>query len=256
MRKYFPIALVSIVCGFWQTAAWAGSCYDLQHQEPSELTGTLDYVIFPGPPNYEDVQKGDTPEPSYILKLHDPICIADDVDGFADPNNIFQDVQLTAQQPVFDQFRRFLHQIVTVKTTNPMAAETGHYHEPLLVTVTSIAPAQARPMDLTDEYGTAATTIRAFYDALGDGQGANASAMIVPEKRTRPAFAPENMTRFYGGLADPIRLIDIVQENTNTFIVNYHYATKSSVCNGRAVITTTMRDGRNYIQGIRALNGC
>ncbi|WP_227672527.1 hypothetical protein [Komagataeibacter sp. FXV3] len=109
---------------------------------------------------------------------------------------------------------------------------------------------------MIDEYGTAATTIRAFYDALGDGQGGNASAMVVPEKRTRPAFAPENMTRFYGSLADPIRLIDIAQENANTFIVNYHYATKSSGCNGRVCITTTMRDGRNYIQGIRALNGC
>ncbi|WP_227672528.1 DUF4431 domain-containing protein [Komagataeibacter sp. FXV3] len=147
MRKYFSIALVSIACGFWQTAAWAGSCYDLQHQEPSELTGTLDYVVFPGPPNYEDVQKGDAPEPSYILKLHDPICIADDVDGFADPGNIFQDVQLTAEQPAFEQFRNLLHQIVAVKVTNPMAAETGHYHEPLLVTVTSIAPAQEKPMD-------------------------------------------------------------------------------------------------------------
>lgn len=256
MTRYFPIALVSIVCGFWHGAAWAGSCYDLRHQEPSELTGTLDYVMFPGPPNYEDVQKGDTPEPSYILKLHDAICIADDEDGFADPKTFFQDVQLMAGPPVSDQFRGFLHQVVTVKLTGQVAAETGHDHEPLRATVTSIAPARAKPMDFMDQYGTAATTIHAFYDALRDGQGAVASAMVVPEKRTHPAFAPANMTRFYGSLADPISLIDIAQENADTFIVHYHYATKSSVCNGKAVITTTLRDGRNYIQGIRALDGC
>lgn len=46
----------------------------------------------------------------------------------------------------------------------PMAAETGHHHEPLVARATSIR--LARPMSFIDEYGTAATTIRAFYDAL------------------------------------------------------------------------------------------
>ncbi|GCE89822.1 hypothetical protein MSKU15_1423 [Komagataeibacter diospyri] len=52
--------------------------------------------------------------------------------------------------------------------------------------------------------------------------------MIVPEKCSRPA----SLTRFYGGLADPIRLIDIVQEDADTFLVNYHYATKSCIYKG------------------------
>ncbi|WP_146221619.1 hypothetical protein [Komagataeibacter oboediens] len=135
-----------------------------------------------------------------------------------------------------------------------MTAETDH--EPLVATVMSVARAQAQPMERTDEYGTTATTVRAFYTALGDGQGDDASAMVIPDKRSRPAFSPAGLTGFYGRLADPIHQVDIAQENAGTFLVHCHYATKSCVCNGAAIITTTMRNGRNFIQGIRALNGC
>ncbi|WP_239020019.1 hypothetical protein [Novacetimonas maltaceti] len=210
--------------------------------------------MFPGPPNYEDVQTGDTPEPSYVLKLHDPICLSGD--EAADPSKSFQYVQLVSGQGIDEQFRHLLHKDVTVHLTDAMAAVTGHHHEPLVATVTSVSPVQAKPMEFTDEYGTAATTVQAFYAALGDGQGAEASAMVIPEKRAAPAFSPANLTRFYGGLADPIRVVGIARENDSTFIVNYHYATKSHVCNGRATVTTTMRDGRNFIQGIHALDGC
>ncbi|QHC36734.1 hypothetical protein [Komagataeibacter xylinus] len=252
MTRYFPFALVSVLCGIWHTSAWAGECYNLANHEPSKLTGTLEYVMFPGPPNYEDIQKGDTPEPEYILKLQDPICITGD--DSADPSNHFQAVQLSSEKE--EPFRAFLHKNVTVQLTNQMAAETGHHHEPLVATVTSIAPAQAKPMDFTDEYGTAATTIRAFYTALHDAQGADAAAMVIPEKRTTAAFSPSNLTRFYGSLTDPISVLDIAQENDSTFIVHYHYVIKSRVCDGRATVTTTMRNGQNFIQGIRAMNGC
>jgi hypothetical protein len=43
----------------------------------------LNYRIFAGPPNYEDVRKGDTPEPIYILTLAEPICASRD--EFVDP---------------------------------------------------------------------------------------------------------------------------------------------------------------------------
>ncbi|MBY4639189.1 hypothetical protein K6L44_04050 [Gluconacetobacter entanii] len=254
MRRYVPIALAAMICCFAQASAWAGGCYNLGNGEPSELTGTLEYVMFPGPPNYEDVQTGDTPEPSYVLKLHDPICLSGD--EAADPSKYFQYVQLVSGQDMDEQFRHLLHQDVTVHLTDAMAAITGHHHEPLVATVTSVSIAQAKPMEFTDEYGTAATTIQAFYDALGAAQGTVASAMVIPEKRSTPAFSPSNLTRFYGGLADPIRVVSIAQENDSTFIVNYHYATKSHACNGRATVTTTVRGGRNFIQSIHALNGC
>ncbi|KAH2821890.1 hypothetical protein KXV85_002533, partial [Aspergillus fumigatus] len=87
-------------------------------------------------------------------------------------------------------------------------------------------------MDFVDEYGTAATAIRTFYAALGDGQGADASAMVVPEKRASPAFSASGLSRFYGSLAQRIRLIDIAQSNASTYLVHYRYATASRACDG------------------------
>ena len=36
------------------------------------------YRIFAGPPNFEDVRRGDTPEPDYILELDKPVCAEGD----------------------------------------------------------------------------------------------------------------------------------------------------------------------------------
>lgn len=152
--------------------------------------------------------------------------------------------------------RSFLHQIVTLSLIDQMAAETGHHHEPLVAWATAIRLAGTRPMDFVDEYGTAATTIRTFYAALSEGQGADASAMVVPEKRATPAFSPAGLTRFYGSLKQRIQLLDIAERDAGSFAVHYRYATASQVCDGRAIVTTIRREGRNFIQGIRALNGC
>jgi hypothetical protein len=50
------------------------ACIDLKQTSSLSFEGTLSYRIFTGPPNYEDVRKGDTPEPAYILSLDVPIC--------------------------------------------------------------------------------------------------------------------------------------------------------------------------------------
>jgi hypothetical protein len=51
--------------------------------------------MFTGPPNYEDVQRGDSPEPAFILKLEEGMCVFDK-DGFADPNVVFDTVHVVA----------------------------------------------------------------------------------------------------------------------------------------------------------------
>jgi hypothetical protein len=60
------------------------SCINLKQKDPLSFQATLNYRIFPGSPNYEDVRKGDTPEPTYILKLDNPICATGD--EFVDQN--------------------------------------------------------------------------------------------------------------------------------------------------------------------------
>ncbi len=228
-------------------------CYDVSKGEPKVLIGVLDYVVFPGPPNFEDVQKGDTPEPSFVLQLQNPICIKGD--DFADPTHRFRSVQIVETPAVAGRLMKYLHQQVSLTLKDQMAAETGHHHEPLVAWVVTVTPA-VQPMDFIDEYGTAATTIRAFYAALKDGQGGVASQMIVPEKRGSGPFSPSVLSDFYGHLRQPIELIDISANEENEFLAHYRYAASSRVCDGRAVVRTVVRDGRNYIQSIRALDGC
>ena len=80
------------------TGAFADTCVDTQHNSLA-FEGTLTYHIFAGPPNYEDVRKGDSPEPAYILKLDAPVCAAGDEDISA--LGMFDKIQL-----LVDEFRQ------------------------------------------------------------------------------------------------------------------------------------------------------
>ena len=104
--------------------------------------------------------------------------------------------------------------------------------------------------------GSGEGTIRAFYDALGAGDGASASAQVISEKRARGAFSPVAITRFYGRLPEPIRLTRIEPVSGNAYRVSYRYAAGRSRCNGSAIVSLTNRAGRDYIRSIRALDGC
>lgn len=99
-------------------------------------------------------------------------------------------------------------------------------------------------------------TVRAFYGALGAGNGAAAAGRIIPEKRASRAFSPKAMSRFYGGLPEPIRLTEVVALPGGAYRVSYRYSAGRSRCNGSAVVNLTNRGGREMIRSIRALNGC
>jgi len=252
-RFAIPLLVGGIIAAVLPSTAMS-RCYDVDKGQPAALTGTLDYILFAGPPNFEDVQKGDTPEPSFVLRLAQPICLSGS-DGFADPKHLFRDVQLVETKQTSGQLKPFLHRQVTVRLKDPMAAETGHHHEPLVAWVISIASA-SRPMEFIEEYGTPATTIRAFYAALSDGQGDIASRMVVAEKRSHGPFSANELSRFYGHLRQPVRLEEISSNSPTEFIVRYRYAATTHECNGRAVVTTEERGGKNYIKRIAALDGC
>src|SRR5260221_12277366 len=65
---------------------------DLKQTDTLSFEGTLNYRIFPVPPNYEDVRKGDTPETTYILKLEEPICATGN--EFVDQDVKFDRIQI------------------------------------------------------------------------------------------------------------------------------------------------------------------
>lgn len=226
------------------------ACYDLSRSEPIFLSGFLTGRIFPGPPEYEDVQKGDTPKQTYILALPGPICVKGDEN--ADPNLKFNEVHLVSTDDTSKAMRSLINSTVEVTVIESMAAITGHHHRPLVAWVSAITPYS----DPTAEYGTAATTVRAFYYALSLGNGVEATTLLVPRKQNRGAFSAERMTAFYGGLSDPLQLIDLRQQGPNEYLVQYKFRSGSRACNGRAVVKTVSIGDQFYIESIKALDDC
>lgn len=98
--------------------------------------------------------------------------------------------------------------------------------------------------------------LRAFYRALGRGDGEEASAHVVAEKRSSQAFSPQAISRFYGELREPLRLTAIVPLERGRYRVNYQYSAGQLPCDGVAVVSLTSRNGRDLIRSIQALNGC
>lgn len=98
--------------------------------------------------------------------------------------------------------------------------------------------------------------VRAFYGALGRGDGEAASALVVAEKRSSRAFSPQAISRFYGGLPEPLRLTAVAPLEGGSYRVGYRYSAGRSRCDGAAVVSLASRGGRGLIRSIRALNGC
>lgn len=103
------------------------------------LAGKLTHVVYPGPPNYESVEAGDTPEPTYLLSLKEQICI-EDGGQFADPTIMFDTVQLfSTDQTLLGNLKKLVGRQVTAIGTG-FAAHTGHHHEPFVLEVGSLSP--------------------------------------------------------------------------------------------------------------------
>jgi hypothetical protein len=99
------------------------------------VTGTLERLTFPGPPNYESVAGGDTPETGYYLALKDPLCI---LPNPTDPESRSSSggtlVQLVLDSAGYDRLRPTLGQQVTLRGILSEGI-TGHHHTPYLLTV-------------------------------------------------------------------------------------------------------------------------
>jgi len=103
------------------------------------LHGTLRRQTFPGPPNYEDVHKGDKPELFWLLKLDSPICVAQDK-GEPDLNPRQKDVREVELVLTKEQVGRanalLGKRVVAIGTL--FGAHTGHHHTPVLLTATHL----------------------------------------------------------------------------------------------------------------------
>jgi len=119
--------------------AASAECVTLRSDTQLSLAGTLTYVVFPGPPNYESIENGDSPEPTYILAMRSQMCI-EDGGQFADPANRFDSVQLfTTDESLWVEIKKLEGKQVHVSGLG-FAAHTGHHHAPLILKVESITP--------------------------------------------------------------------------------------------------------------------
>jgi hypothetical protein len=229
----------------------------LKHTNNLSLEGTLNYRIFAGPPNYEDVRKGDAPEPTYILTLPESICASGD--EFVDPGNKFDQVQIfpeasdKAARALSRDLRRLVGKRVVVEGTSPFGAHTGHHHAALMLPITRISIA----FDPTQSYGTAMTTVQAFYAALSAGNGEEAAKFVIPKKRSSGPLSATAISKFYGNLVDPLTLIDVVAVRAGEYRVRYRYvAPGPRRCDGESLVRTAQVNGSNLIESIKAVTGC
>jgi len=245
---------VVLACSLFSFASEARSeCLNVASPNPLTLRGTLTFQIFGGPPYNGGVTKGDTPEPTYILKLDQPVCAQGD--DFVDPNAQIDRVQLYPEfaPALYSKLRALVGTRVRVEGKSPFGAHTGHHHAPLLLPFSSID----RDSDPTEAYGTAMTTVQGFYLALAAGSGEQAARFIVPEKRMKGPFSAAAMTKFYGALDEPLMLQDVVPVTSDQYRVHYTFvASGSKRCNGAAIVKTIRIRDENLISSIQALNGC
>ncbi|TIP06453.1 MAG: hypothetical protein E5X72_01675 [Mesorhizobium sp.] len=245
-----PLTAIVFALSVLSAGSEASQCFDISKGQPEHLAGQLIYRIFPGSPNFEDVAKGDEPEPAYILRLASPICLTGD--EFANEAAPVSTVQLSATTATEVLLRSLVGKDVEVQLAGQAAAITGHHHAPLLATAVDISSVE----DITKEYGTPATTVRAFYYALADGNGDQAAQYVIPEKRNRGPLSAEAMTAFYRNLDRPLRLVSLEPQTRGRFLARYTFERKSQTCAGRSVVETVRRNGKNLISAIRALDGC
>ena len=111
------------------------------------------------------------------------------------------------------------------------------------------APAALPPPAGYDPVGAAT----AFYTALSEANGRAAVAWVVPEKRGAGAYVEANISKFYSGLREPLRILSIERIDTDHVGVKYSFTRPSgSSCAGAARVNTTFRNGRTFIKGIAA----
>jgi hypothetical protein len=144
-------------------------------------------------------------------------------------------------------------------TTDSATERSSHSRaeRPAPVRTAEIAP-QDRPETTatSGDSGSGDAVVRAFYGSLRAGDGASAAAHVVPEKRSSGPYSSGAMTRFYGGLAEPIQLLGVTPAGAGRYRVRYHYSAGRSSCSGSAIVGVTNRGGQDLIRSIRALNGC
>lgn len=95
-------------------------------------------------------------------------------------------------------------------------------------------------------------TVKKFYAALSIADGDAAAALVIPEKRGVGPFNEQNIARYFGNMAMPLRVDSVRQLDADTIEVRYTYRVTESVCSALATVRTEFMLGNTLISGIKA----
>lgn len=119
------------------------------------------------------------------------------------------------------------------------------------------APQPAAPPARTGQGPAADAVVRSFYEALGRADGRAAAEFVVPERRVSGPYAPESISRFYSGLAEPLRLVSVRSLGGDAVEARYRYRKPSgAACDGVSVATVVRSQAGTFISRIKPSNGC
>ncbi len=116
-------------------------------------------------------------------------------------------------------------------------------------------PAREAPAD--GGGGGALGTVRAFYSALGRGDGASASQLVVPGKRASGPLSAQSLTRYYSSFRRPLRIRNMTPVGENSVRVAYDYVLGDGrLCRGQATVNVVQGGGRPLVSAIRTSGPC
>lgn len=107
------------------------------------FTGTVSRETFPGPPNYESIDDGDTPETYWILTISTPQCvIAESMESgaFYELAKSTTRFQLAFEDSSIYKTKKNLVENSAVVEGQLFAGHSGHHHTKALISVKSINP--------------------------------------------------------------------------------------------------------------------
>lgn len=117
-------------------------------------------------------------------------------------------------------------------------------------------PVAAKPAPQADA-GGASNTVRAFYSALGAGDGSSAAQLVVPAKRRSGPLSAGALSRYYSSFRRPLRLRSVTPVDADTVRVAYDYVLADGrECRGQAAVDVEQRGGRSLVSSIRTRGPC
>lgn len=166
------------------------------------------------------------------------------VDGAAAPAAEPARTSVVQQQPAFVQLAPFETEANALPGVSGAARAAAARTADAQARHRSASPAQLP--------GNAVDTVVRFYEALSSGDGAAATALVIPSKRIEGPLSGHAMSTFYGSLREPLILRSVRQVDVNVVEARYFYRASRTACEGRALVTMTSARHPASIRSIAA----